>query len=85
MQHLDEFARTIRFVREELGKQLDVVQQLGKPVLSGAMGLCFRVNDQPLKGAKRLGNLFGINQGLPPKSNSTSSILVPCSPHGSIL
>jgi hypothetical protein len=58
---------------KELGKQLDVVEQLRKSVLPHFVGLCFRVNDQPLKGPKCLGNLFGREHGLPPKSKPTSS------------
>src|SRR5205814_2201925 len=82
LQHVGEVARPIRFVGKELGKQLDVVQQLGKPLLPRFVGLCFRVNDQPLKSPKSLWILVGMDHGLPPKSKPTSSILVPCSLHG---
>jgi hypothetical protein len=43
-----KLARPIRIVSMELGKQLDVVQQIGLLVLPRTACLCHRVNDRPL-------------------------------------
>src|SRR5579864_1631320 len=40
------------------------------------------MNDQPLKRPQGLRKLFHLDHGLPPKSKSTSAILVPRSLHG---
>ncbi len=48
LQRLDEFVGSIPVVCDELGQQLDIVQQLGKFVIPSVVSLCFGNCEQPL-------------------------------------